>query len=281
MSISDFAELLVARKWLAGPNISDAIRLSRKFNEKRVRALINYLGEEYHKKENVEDAVEKYIALIEEIKESKIKADITLKPTQIGLLLGKKIFESNYRELVSLAKKNNIFVWLDMEEAWSVSQTITAFLLMQRSGNTGICIQSYLKRSIDDIKILSKRNAIIRLVKGAHKVPEHGGYPNREEATKNYYVLMDYMFKHCREFTIGSHDMDILEKALALNKKYKRKVTYAMLTGIRNDYAFELAKRGEKVAIYVTFGKHWVSYSYRRLKEMSNLKLIVRSLFGG
>jgi proline dehydrogenase len=43
---------------------------------------------------------------------------------------------------------------------------------------------------------------------------------------------------------------------------------------------FELARKGEKVSIYVPFGERWISYSYRRLKELSNLKLVIRSLFG-
>ncbi len=271
----------MARKWLAGPYISDAIRASERLNRKHVKALINYLGEEYHKKENVDDAVGQYLELVKEIRKKNINAEITIKPTQIGLLLGKRVFAANYGRILELARKNHVFVWFDMEESWSVTDTIRVFASEMGKGGTGLCIQTYLERSMGDVKALAKRNAIIRLVKGAHKVPERGGFKTREETTQNFLKVMEYMFRHCGEFTVGSHDSTIIDRALALNKKYKKHVTYAMLTGVRNDYAFELAKRGERVSIYVTYGQHWVAYTYRRLKEINNLKLIVRSIFGG
>ncbi len=281
MSFDAYAERLFAGKWIAGPGIEDAVRVSRKFNKNGMRTIINYLGEEYKDAESVEQSVRICLALIAEVKRRGLRADVTVKPTQIGMLIGKSVFKRNYKMLIDCAKRNGVFLWFDMEEAWSVSGTIEMYNAFVHSGNTGICIQSYLKRSLGDVKKLAKKNAIIRLVKGAYNTPDGGGYKNREDTTKNYMEMMEYMFAHCKRFTIGTHDSKVVTAALKLNKKYKRDVTYAMLNGIRNNYALRLARSGEKVSIYVPFGEAWIPYSYRRLKELSNLKLIIRSMFGG
>jgi len=70
----------------------------------------------------------------------------------------------------------------------------------------------------------------------------------------------------------------MIEKGLRLNKKYKKEVTYAMLNGIRNEYAKSLAEQGERVAIYIPFGPKWIDYAYRRMRERGHVSLIMRSL---
>lgn len=277
MSLGGIAERIFAGKWIAGEHINDAMRVSKTLNEHRVTAIINYLGESLQEKNDIDKTVEMYFEIIKMIKKNKIQADIAMKPTQLGLVISKKLFQMNSRKIIDYARLNGVFVWFDMEEYDFVKSEIGVYMLSNQS-NVGICIQSYLKQSLDDVKRVVKKGGTIRLVKGAYSEPEHG-FNNREETTTNYVKIMNYLFEHSKRFTIGTHDTSIIEKALKLNKKYKRDVTYAMLKGIRNNYAFELAKKGETISIYVPFGERWISYSYRRLKELSNLKLIVRSLF--
>jgi len=278
----DFGELverIVAGQWISGPKVDDAIRIIRRFNRYKIRSIINCLGEEYENKELVDGAVDEYLDVIKRIKKDGLLADIAVKPTQIGLLLGTKPFYRNYTRILDVARRNGVFVWFDMEGYQFVSRTIDSYIKLGKS-NAGICIQAYLKRSEVDLRRLLKHNATIRLVKGAHRV---GGvmFYDDEGTTRNYYALMDYLFKHGKRFTIATHDSKIIEKAIGLNKRYKRDVTFAMLMGIRDNYAEELAKRVKKVSMYVPFGPDWFSYSYRRMKEVSNVKLILRSLFGG
>ena len=146
-------------------------------------------------------------------------------------------------------------------------------------GGTGICIQSYLKRSQKDIQMLSKSNAVIRLVKGAYHSDENRSYKSRAETTENYVRLMQYLFMHSNGFAIATHDLDMIAMAKQLNAKYHRNVWYAMLNGIRNKYAIRLARESEQVEVYLPFGSRWICYSYRRLKEASNLSLVIKSLF--
>jgi proline dehydrogenase len=278
MSVGGFTEHILAGKWIAGEHIEDVIRVSRDLNSHKAASIINYLGESLHEQSDIDKTMKTYFGVIGEIKKNRIRADIAIKPTQLGLVVNKKLFRANSEKIINYAHANGIFVWFDMEEYNFVDNEISAYMNSSRD-NVGICIQSYLKQSFEDVKRIVKIGGTIRLVKGAYSEPGKG-FDTREETTANYIKIMNYLFEHSKRFTIGTHDTAVIEKALKLNKKYKRDVTYAMLKGIRNNYAFELAKNGEKVSIYVPFGERWISYSYRRLKELSNLKLIVRSLFG-
>ncbi len=280
MSLNSIEEKLLAGKWIAGDRISDAIRVSRSFNDIGIKTIINYLGEEYRKKSDINSSVFEYLKLVKEIKRKNVNADIAIKETQVGLLASKSEFLKNYKKIVDTASRSRLFVWLDMEEYEFVSDTIDVYLKFVEKANTGICIQSYLKRSQSDLKFLLKNHAVVRLVKGAHRV-KGGDFYDNKGTDRNYFRLMDYLFKNGKTFTIASHDSRIIEKARRLNKKYKRNVTYAMLEGIRDSYAKELVNNGENVSMYVPFGPKWKEYAYRRMKEVGNLKLVIRSLIGG
>ena len=123
-----------------------------------------------------------------------------------------------------------------------------------------------------------KAGGKIRLVKGAYRENSTVGYPKRAESTANYVKIMQYLFENSSEFTLGTHDDNMIKEAMALQKKYKRKITFAMLKGVRRNLASEISKK-YNMEIYVPFGESWVDYSFRRLKEMENSFLILRSIF--
>ncbi len=282
MVCSGILERLVAGRWIAGPFIADAITRSKRINSLGIRPIINYLGEEFSSETDVNDAVATYIKLISEIRKSRIKADISLKASQLGLRISEGMFMGNYSRIVAEARRNNVFVWLDMESAADVDATISAYTAQLKSGDgVGICIQSYLKRSGSDIRSLSKSGAVIRLVKGAYSSTRRLAYQSRLETTANYARLMKYLFSHAKEFVIATHDPGMVSMAQRLNAAHRKHVGYAMLNGISNKRAIKLAREGNHVEIYVPFGTRWLSYSYRRLKEASNLSLVLRSVLGG
>ncbi|MFP3278209.1 MAG: proline dehydrogenase family protein [Candidatus Micrarchaeota archaeon] len=276
--LSSLLEKIIAGKWIAGPSINDALKIADHFNKLGMHAIINYLGEELTSEKDVEDAVEKYVSLIREIKNNGLDASISVKITQLGLRLGKELPYKNYNKLAESARKNKVFLWLDMEASDTVDETINAYKRQVDKGNVGIAIQAYLRRSANDIKELVKINGIVRLVKGAYSVKREIAFQRKEEINKNYERLMLYLFKNARAFTLATHDSNMIERGLELNKKYKKEVTYAMLNGIRNEYAKSLAERGERIAIYIPFGPKWIDYAYRRMRERGHVSLIMRSL---
>lgn len=277
MSINAELEKLFAGRWIAGCYPEDAIKRSRLFNSRGISTMINFLGEEKIKKEEIRETFDTYIQIIKMIRKEGLDSSISIKPTEIGLSVSYQLFLSNYLKLSKFAKKNKVFVWLDMEASEDVDSTIKGYEKAIEYGNTGICIQAYLKRSESDIARLIKKGAKIRLVKGAYNIKSDAAFKTHSRISHNYKVLMLMLFQRSKSFMIATHDSRIIDEAIQLNRKYGRDVTYSMLNGIRNKYALYLA-RNQKVAVYIPFGSDWISYGYRRLIEQRHLSLILRSL---
>jgi len=271
-------EKIIAGKWIAGPKIGDAINKALQLNSLGESTIINYLGEEFTERQDVSEAVKTYVALINEIRKRSVNASVSVKITQLGLRISEKLAEENYVKLANFARSKGIFLWLDMESSDTVSATIRAYKKQVKKGGVGIAIQAYLRRSAKDVASLVQKHAVIRLVKGAYSESSKVAFKSKQEVNKSYESLMLYLFKNSSEFTIATHDSNMIEKALELNRVYRKKVTYAMLNGIRSDYAKQLAMQGEHVAIYVPFGPKWVDYAYRRMREQGHISLILRSL---
>ncbi|MGD0728583.1 MAG: proline dehydrogenase family protein [Candidatus Micrarchaeaceae archaeon] len=279
MNLNASIEKLLAGRWIAGYYLEDAVERTKAFNSKGISTIINFLGENVSERKDIIKSVDVYLNLIKEINRQKLDAAISIKPTEIGLLISYKKFLANYLKLVRSSKNNNVFVWLDMEEPEYVTKTINAYKTAAKYGNTGICIQSYLKRSEADILNIIEYKGVIRLVKGAYKVKTNEVFNSKRASNHNYAQLMKLLFKKSSKFTIATHDSRLIEEAIILNKTYKRKVTFAMLNGIRNKYAKHLAGHGQNVSVYVPFGADWIGYGLRRLTEEGHLSLIIRSLF--
>jgi proline dehydrogenase len=104
-------------------------------------------------------------------------------------------------------------------------------------------------------------------------------FASREEATENYARIMEYLFENSNDTLIATHDDKLIHRALELERKYGKKVSFAMLRGIRGRLANELLEKGESVSIYIPFGEKWMDYSIRRLKEAGHAALLLRSIF--
>lgn len=277
--VSNIGERIFAGRWIAGPYVKDAMYVASRFNANGVGAIINYLGEALSESRDVSYTVDIYSSLIKSITSGGLNSSISIKPTQIGLDISYSYAKENYLKLVNAARRKGVFVWLDMEESDKVDDTLRLYYSASKRGNAGICIQSYLRRSAEDISKIASKGGIVRLVKGAYTEPENVAYATRTEVTRNYYELMQSLFKNSGKFMIATHDMAIIKKAISLNNKYHREMEFAMLNGIRNLDAVSLAKEGYKMSIYIPFGPSWFKYSTRRLREAGHASLIARSLF--
>lgn len=279
MNLNASLEKLFAGRWIAGYYPEDAFERAKLLNLKGMHAIINFLGETKTDRKEIKDAVSAYEGIINGIKEQNLSASISLKPTQIGLSVSYALMRSNYLRIARLAKLRGILVWLDMEEPKYVSQTINVYESAIGYGNTGICIQSYLKRSASDVESLIGKDAKIRIVKGAYRVKDRNTvFGSRRAINHNYMQIMKMLFQRSNDFMLATHDSNMIDEGIRLNKKYKKRMTIAMLNGIRSKYARYLVRHNQKVAVYVPFGKEWVAFSYRRLVEQRHTTLIIRSL---
>ncbi len=279
MGILNRIGLVFARKWIGGTTIGEAVAESRRLNAKGEKVIINYLGEELKDMAKININARTYLSLLQKMKSCGVKGSIAVKPTQLGLNLRYKIFLQNYAKIVKKAKTLGIFVWMDMEDYQFVDDSIRAYMTVVKSGSAGICIQAKLKRSMSDLRRLVPNGAIIRLVKGAYSTREGITFTSKHEIDNDYLECMDYLFQNCRSFMIATHDDKMSGRAMDMQRKYKKRIMFGMLKGIRPNLAAQIAGDGNDLYIYVPFGEDWIYYSTRRLMEKEHSMLVLRSIF--
>lgn len=278
----------LSQKWIAGYNIEDALSCALKTNERGLKCIINYLGENFKNPEIVKNTVIEYKNLINKMRFKNIQGSVSIKPTQIGLSIDINFCLNHLLEIISIAKKNHIFIWIDMESLETVDSTLSIYhKVFEETNEIGIVLQSYLKRSYSDFANLLQYDANIRLVKGAYHENEDHAYQRKFEIDNNYLEMVKTFLqkKNIRQnqiFAIATHDSNIIEKSInlfSLSDLKKKHLQFQFLKGIRGKLKMDLLDRGFIVEEYIPYGENWLPYSLRRLRERkSNIFLLMRSL---
>ena len=245
----------IARKWIAGDTIDEALSSARISYKMGRHAIINKLGEYYTTKKQVQDSINDYQKIANSFRKWKIRGAISIKPTQIGLSISQKQCYKSLEEIIQRMNDAHVFIWIDMESSEHTDETIELYSsFFSKYERLGIALQANLKRTEQDLIQLIGIGAKIRLVKGAYREKSSISFRTRDDVDKNYIRLMTVLFKKGNEFAIASHDSNIIKKARALSKKHPRKFEFEFLKGIRDDIKTELVKDGFVVSDYIPYG---------------------------
>lgn len=267
----------VAKKWVAGYSADEAIAAAKKANAGGMGAILNYLGEETTKPEDVEDTVKEYLSLMGRIGSEKLRGCVSVKPTQLGLAIDYETCLSNYRRLVAKAGELGQFLWMDMESVKFTENTIAIYLeLFRHYKMTGIAMQSYLRRTASDIMHILENGGKVRLVKGAYHEQEEHAFATREEVDANYSKLIKMLYESGNFFAVATHDSNLIDEAVSMSNT---QFEFQLLMGIRDELKRDLVAKGFSVSEYIPYGDQWLPYSVRRLRERKrNILLLARSL---
>lgn len=273
-----------AKKYIAGVRLQDAINTVKELNSKNILATMDVLGESINTKDEVLLAKTECIAVLSAIEENKLNANLSIKPTQLGLLIDDEFCYEQVRELVEKAKSINNFVRLDMEDSGCTQKTIDLFKRLRKDfDNVGIVVQSYLKRTFDDVCNLNEINAHYRLCKGIYIEPEEIAFKDKQEVRDNFVKVLKRMFEDKCYVGIATHDDYLVDESYKLIKEMRipnEKFEFQMLLGVKEDLREKINKDGYKVRVYVPFGQDWYAYSIRRLQENPNMAFqIAKNIF--
>jgi len=284
----------LAKRFIAGHDFESAIPVISKLIWDGYDVTIDYLGELSKTEEDCQNALRQYVDIIEYYGAISTPIDISIKPTQLGLLLDKVECEVRLTDLVARAYEYGMTVRLDMEDSSVTQDTIDlAVKLRKQFPNIGIALQSNLYRTEKDLTDMMYHGVSVRLVKGAYK--EH-----ITKAYKRKDLLHDTFLKQalrlvsdrCRSYyhyknditptpAIGTHDEKLLDDILGYLNRFnieKHDLFIEMLYGIRRDLSSSLQKEGYCVRLYVPFGTEWLPYTLRRLREFKNLRFIISNI---
>lgn len=281
---------IFSKRYLAGKELSDAVKVTQELNGRGVETTMDVLGEYIHNKQEAISYKEQYLQTITAVKENGLKATISVKPTMFGLLLDKDFCFEQVREVVAYADKLGMSICLDMEDSTCTGMEVEMFerLYTEFPASITFVLQAYMRRTLEDLKRLAKVNnpqspINIRICKGIYIEPEEVAYQKKEEVRNNYLSCLNYMLENGFFCSIATHDTHLVKGAKALLEKYQvesHRYEFQMLFGVRPKLRGRLVEQKHPLRVYVPYGVHWFGYSIRRLQENPKMVThIIKSLF--
>lgn len=257
--------------------LDKAIKEAQRINARNMNVSLSYLPVQTKKSKDVEKNTEAYLKILDKIKSMGLSADITLKLHQFGIYGFEKAMYEEVGKVVSYAEHLGILVWIDMERVETVDKTIELFqALRQNHKNVGICLQTCLRRTKEDMERLLADRVPMRLVKGGFY--NEYDIKNWEDVTENFSKLMEYMLEHSDKPCIATHDTKLIEKAKKIiQEKNISNAEFQFFYGVKNNLAKQLQNEGFKAVIYIPFG-NFFGYMWYGIHTFLNVRNIERIL---
>lgn len=278
----------VSGRFVAGTEISDAVRATQAVNRASMSVSIDNLGENVTNPDEARHSEQLYRQILDAIAANQLNANISLKLTHMGLDVDEKLAREIVSGLVARAAAMDPpgFVRVDMEGSPYTQRTLDFVHELHRvpgnANSVGTVIQAYLRRSKNDVEKLLAESIRIRLCKGAYKESAEIAFAAKSEVDDNYVKLMKTLMKSGVYHGLATHDENIIRQAEAFATAEKispDSFEFQMLYGIRRDLQQELVRKGWGVRVYIPFGTEWYPYFMRRLGERpANAVFILRNL---
>ncbi len=276
-----------ARRFVAGETPDDAIRAIQELNAKGILATLDHLGEHTRDPSQARQATEHILHILERIQEAGVRSNVSIKLSQIGVELDEALCRENLRRILEKARAMDNFVRIDMEDSPLVEITLGLYREMRQEGfeNVGVVIQSYLRRSEEDLAQLLALQARVRLVKGAYLEPPEVAFQDKRTVDRQFDILADQLVAGALAAgaprlsqdgrfppipAIATHDEARIEHAKSTARAQglpQDALEFQLLYGIRRDLQERLVAEGYPVRVYVPYGTEWYPYFMRRLAE--------------
>ncbi len=274
----------MARRFVAGETLDEAIAAARQCNDSGMMASLDYLGENISTTSDAQHSRDAYLEVFERIAQEKLHANVSCKLTQLGLDINLEFCTGLVLSIVERAASLNNFLRVDMEGSAYTQRTIDLVKRVRvRNPAVGTVIQAYLYRSETDVADLLGYGCRIRLCKGAYKEPEDVAFPRKADVDANFVRLMQLLLSSGFYHAIATHDPRMIAATIrhaAAKQISKDDFEFQMLYGVRTDLQRRLVHDGYRVRIYIPFGNDWFPYFMRRLAERpANLGFLIRNFF--
>ncbi|HEV2705370.1 MAG TPA: proline dehydrogenase family protein [Pyrinomonadaceae bacterium] len=275
-------------RFVAGEDIDETVRAIRELNAHGCTASFDHLNESVTEESETEEEVREYLRILARIDETGIRSNVSIKLTQFGLEIDPELAYRNARRVVEDAARRGNFVRVDMEASNVTQVTLELFRRLRAEfglNDVGIVVQSYLRRTYDDVQELLKIPARIRLCKGAYNEPPEVAFPDKKDVDENYIRVMRVLLSSGIYHGIATHDPRMIDATLEHAQREgisKEEFEFQMLYGVRRDLQLQLARDGYRMRVYVPYGKHWYPYFMRRLAERpANVWFVLKNMMKG
>jgi proline dehydrogenase len=273
---------------MPGEHLDDALDAGAAIAASGRGLIFTQLGEAICSQDAAARVREHYLGLFDQIRARRLPAQVSVKPTQLGLDLSRAECEQHLLALANKAEETGSALWLDMEDSSYVDRTLDLYVALKRNHpSTGIALQAYLYRTPQDLARLMPLAPVIRLVKGAYDEPEGVAFEKKSDTDRAYYALASQLLDGAHTGScspvFGTHDVALIERIAERADSAgvgKDKYQIHMLYGIRDSAQRHLVAQGHIVKTLVSYGAAWYRWYMRRLAERpANVLFVVKSLF--
>jgi proline dehydrogenase len=280
-----------AERYMAGETLDDAVATVRGLNEAGMMATVDVLGEFVRTPEEAAAAVAEYERLLAAIEREALDSHISVKLSALGVEVDPALARTHAARLAAETERCNTFMRIDMEHSGLVDETLAIYRELREAGHerVGVVIQSYLRRALSDVRALAPLRPSVRLVKGIYVEPRSIAYSDPEIVNRNFIELLEELLSAGSYVAIATHDRRLVDEALRLVDRHRLApdaYEFQMLLGVTEDLRSQLVAQGQRMRVYVPYGRAWYGYSVRRLRENPSIagyvaRDIVRSFVPG
>ncbi|MFF1831997.1 proline dehydrogenase family protein [Paenarthrobacter sp. NPDC058040] len=276
----------IVDRYVAGNGLEDAWKATSALNKAGIDVSLDLLGESVQHLDQSKEATREYQGAIEEIRQKAPGSTVSVKLSQLGIMIDPQECANNLKTLLSAAATHGAIVEVDMEHSSVGRETLAIYKsILPDHPETRVAIQANMRRTPEDLSSFTDIKPRIRLVKGAFDESSADALRNADEVTEQYKFLSRWALEHLPDPAFGTHDgdcIDVIKKAAAELGIDKRSFEFQMLYGVRRKLQDELVREGYRVRVYLPYGNQWYPYLMRRMAEKpANLLLFLRSLIGG
>jgi len=260
----------VAMRYVAGPTLEDALRVTAELTGRSRLASLDVLGEQFSSREQVMSMMAEYERALGKLEHDHPSATLSVMMTGFGLRLDPQLCWENLRRLAKDAADRAIGLTLNMEDSSTVDATLDIYRRLRAEGldGVGVVLQSRLRRTLDDLAALAHLQPRVRIVKGIWHEPESVAYLDDQTIRGNYLAILERLTACGGYPEVATHDEWLIERSVELLAGLSpARYEFQMLLGVTPKRGDKLIAGGHRLRVYVPYGRDWYAYSLRRLRE--------------
>ncbi len=277
------------KAFMPGERPEDALDAGAQLAKDGRTLLYTKLGEAITSIAEADAVRDHYLWFFDQLKARGLAAQVSIKPTQLGLDQSEAKCREHCLALAAKAESVGSALWIDMEDSTYVDRTLALYEAVKaRHARTGLALQAYLFRTPKDLERLRPLKPVIRLVKGAYAEPANVAFPKKADTDAAYEAISRTMLDWAKagECTpiLGTHDIALIDRLVAYAQAIglaKGKYEIHMLYGIREKEQQRYRRDGHGVATLISYGSAWFRWYMRRLAERpANVLFVAKSILG-
>ena len=245
----------IASKYIAGPDIEDAIRICRRINQHGWRSTICPWDSPGEKPESV---VSSYRKALYAISGEELDCYLSIKAPSLQYDF------ALLKELLDIASEHRIRVHFD---ALGPDTATPSFALLEKVAqsynNLGCTLPSRWKRSAADARRAIELRVAVRVVKGQWPDPDQPAVDPRVSFLK----LIDLLAGRAEKVAVASHDVPLASESLARLIKGGTPCELEQLFGLPLRVDRVAQPRGLGIRLYVPYGTSYLPYALSEIKK--------------